>query len=120
MASSVPVLAASSAYAVADAFQWRSGLDHRLVEARGFFTVIALGAGVGTGLDFTALDPIKALVWSAIVNGVIAVPIMAVMMWLGNRRDILGDNTLTLRHRVLGWFATGVMGAAVVAMVVSG
>ena len=116
----VPVLAASSAYAVADAFQWRSGLDHTLVEARGFFTVIALGTAVGTAVDFTSLDPIKALVWSAVVNGVIAVPIMAVMMWLGTRRDILGDYTLTRRHQVIGWFATGVMAVAVVAMVFSG
>ena len=68
----------------------------------------------------TALDPIKALVWSAVVNGVIAVPIMAVMMWLGTRRDILGDYTLTRRHQVIGWFATGVMAVAVVAMVFSG
>ena len=116
----VPVLAASSAYAVADAFQWRSGLDKRLIEARGFFTVIALGTVVGTLVGFTPLDPIKALVWSAIVNGVIAVPIMAVMMWLGMRRDILGDNTLTRRHQVLGWFATAVMAVAVVAMLVTG
>ena len=116
----VPVLAASSAYAVADAFQWRSGLDHTLVEARGFFTVIALGTAVGTAVDFTALDPIKALVWSAVVNGVIAVPIMAVMMWLGTRRDILGDYTLTRRHQVIGWFATGVMAVAVAAMVFTG
>ena len=115
----VPVLAASSAYAVADAFQWRSGLDRRLVEARGFFTVIALGTVVGTLVDFTPLDPIKALVWSAIVNGVIAVPIMAVMMWLGMRRDILGDNILTRRHQLLGWFATTVMAVAVVAMIVT-
>lgn len=116
----VPVLSASSAYAVADVFQWRSGLDRNLVEARGFYTVIALGTGVGTLMDFTSLDPIKALVWSAIVNGVIAVPIMAVMMWLGARKDVLGDYTLTRRHRVIGWFATAVMAMAVAAMVVTG
>jgi NRAMP (natural resistance-associated macrophage protein)-like metal ion transporter len=116
----VPVLAASSAYAVADAFQWRSGLDHRLVEARGFFGVIALGTVIGTLVGFTALDPIKALVWSAVVNGVIAVPIMAVMMHLGMRTDILGIHTLTRRHRWLGWLATAVMAIAVVAMVWTG
>ncbi len=116
----VPVLAASSAYAVADAFQWRSGLDQRLIEARGFFTVIALGTAVGTLVGFTPLDPIKALLWSAIVNGVIAVPIMAVMMWLGMRGDILGEHILTRRHQVLGWFATAVMAVAVVAMLVTG
>ena len=115
----VPVLAASSAYAVADAFQWRSGLDQRLVEARGFFSVIAFGTVVGTLVDFTPLDPIKALIWSAIVNGVIAVPIMAVMMWLGMRKDILGDHTLTRAHQVMGWCATAVMALAVVAMLVT-
>jgi NRAMP (natural resistance-associated macrophage protein)-like metal ion transporter len=115
----VPVLAASSAYAVADVMQWRSGLDHRLVEARGFYTVIGFGTVVGTLIDFTPLDPIKALVWSAVVNGVIAVPIMVVMMRLGSRRDILSDYTLTLRHRVMGWIATAVMAGAVVAMLVS-
>ena len=114
----VPVLAASSGYAVADALQWRSGLDNHLLEARGFYFVIGLGTLIGTLIDFTALDPIKALVWSAVVNGVIAVPIMAVMMWLGTKRELLGDYTLTLRHRVLGWVATAVMGAAVIAMVV--
>ena len=112
----VPVLAASSGYAVADALQWRSGLDNHVLEARGFYLVIGLGTLIGTLIDFTPLDPIKALVWSAVVNGVIAVPIMAVMMWLGTKREVLGDYTLTLRHRVLGWFATAVMGAAVMAM----
>jgi NRAMP (natural resistance-associated macrophage protein)-like metal ion transporter len=114
----VPVLAASSGYAVADALQWRSGLDNRLLEARGFYLVIGLGTQIGTLIDFTPLDPIKALVWAAVVNGVIAVPIMAVMMWLGTRRELLGAYTLTLRHRVLGWFATAVMATAVVAMFV--
>ena len=113
----VPVLAASSGYAVADALQWRSGLDNRWLEARGFYTVIGLGTAIGTALNFTSLDPIKALVWSAVVNGVMAVPIMAVMMWLGTRREVLGEYTLSKRHRVLGWFATAVMAAAVAAMV---
>ena len=112
----VPVLAASSAYAVADALQWRSGLDHKLFEARGFYAVIGFGTLVGTLVDFTSLDPIKALVWSAVANGVIAVPIMAVMMWLGTKREVLGAYILSWRHRILGWFATLVMGAAVAAM----
>jgi NRAMP (natural resistance-associated macrophage protein)-like metal ion transporter len=113
----VPVLAASSGYAVADALKWRSGLDNHLLEARGFYLVIGLGTLIGTLIDFTPLDPIKALVWSAVVNGVIAVPIMAVMMWLGTKRELLGDYTLSRRHRVLGWLATAVMGAAVAAMI---
>jgi len=112
----VPVLAGSAAYAVADVFQWRAGLDHTLGEAKGFYAVLVAATLAGTLVDFTPLDPIRALVWSAVVNGVVAVPIMAVMMWLGTRRSILGDYTLSRRHQGLGWFATAVMGAAVVAM----
>ena len=113
----VPVLAGSAAYAVADVFQWRSGLDHTLSKAKGFYSVLIAATVVGTLIDFTPLDPIKALVWSAVVNGVIAVPIMAVMMWLGTNRTVLGDYTLTRRHQIFGWLATAVMLAAVVAMV---
>jgi NRAMP (natural resistance-associated macrophage protein)-like metal ion transporter len=113
----VPVLAGSAAYAVADVFEWRSGLDHTLSEAKGFYGVLIAATLIGTLIDFTAIDPIKALVWSAVVNGVIAVPIMAVMLWLGTNKAILGKYTLTRRHKWLGWFATAVMAAAVVAMI---
>lgn len=116
----VPVLAASAGYAVADVFGWRSGLDHDVLEAKGFFGVIAASTAIGTLIDFTPVDPIKALVWSAVVNGIIAVPIMAVMMWLGSNPTILGKFTLSKRHLVLGWFATAVMTAAVVSMIVAG
>jgi NRAMP (natural resistance-associated macrophage protein)-like metal ion transporter len=112
----VPVLAGSAAYAVADVFEWRSGLDHTAGEARGFYGVLVAATLIGTAIDFTPLDPIKALLWSAIVNGVVAVPIMVVMMLIGSHRGILGAHTLTLRHRVMGWVATAVMAAAVVAM----
>ncbi len=113
----VPVLAGSAAYAVADLFQWRSGLNHRLTEAKGFYAVLVCATAVGTLLDFSPLDPIKALLWSAVVNGVVAVPIMAVMMWLGQRHDVLGRYILSTRHRLLGWLATVVMLTAVVAMI---
>ena len=116
----VPVLAASAAYAVADVFEWRSGLDHDVLEAKGFFAVIAASTIIGTLIDFTPLDPIKALIWSAVANGIIAVPIMVVMMRLGNNRQILGQHTLSRRHLALGWFATAVMAAAVIAMIVAG
>lgn len=113
----VPVLAGSAAYAVADVFEWRSGLDHLLTEAKGFYGVLISATLAGTLIDFTSLDPIKALVWSAVVNGVVAVPIMVVMMRLGASRDVLGVHVLTRRHQWLGWFATLVMFAAVAAMV---
>jgi NRAMP (natural resistance-associated macrophage protein)-like metal ion transporter len=112
----VPVLAGSAAYAVADVLEWRSGLDHGFSEAKGFYGVLIAATAGGVLLDFTGIDPIKALFWSAVVNGVIAVPIMAVMMWIGARSDVLGRWTLTRRHRVLGWVATAAMAAAVLGM----
>jgi len=112
----VPVLAGSAAYAVADFFEWRSGLDHKLGEAKGFYGVLIFATAIGTLLNFTSVDAIKALVWSAVVNGVIAVPIMGVLMLIGSETDILGVHTLTVRHRVTGWLAFGVMLMAVVAM----
>ncbi len=115
----VPVLAGSAAYAVADVLEWRSGLDHGFTEAKGFYGVLIAATAGGVLLDFTGIDPIKALFWSAVVNGVIAVPIMAVMMWIGARSDVLGRWTLTRRHRVLGWVATAAMAAAVLGMLVT-
>jgi Mn2+/Fe2+ NRAMP family transporter len=113
----VPVLAGSAAYAVAESFEWRSGLDMRLPEARGFYALIAVATFGGVILNFTHLDPIRALLWSAQINGVIAVPIMAVMMLLAARADIMGSFVIRPRLRRLGWTATGVMAATVVAMV---
>lgn len=115
----VPVLAGSAAYAVADMFEWRSGLDHAFSEAKGFYAVLIFATVAGTLLDFTSLDPIKALVWSAVVNGVIAVPIMAVLMLIGAKKAILGEHVLSPRLRLLGWLAFAVMLAAVVAMLIS-
>ena len=112
----VPVLAGSAAYAVAEVLNWKAGLDHHYTEAKGFYSVLVAATVIGTLMDFTNLDPIRALVWSAVVNGVIAVPIMVVMMLLGSNRAVLGDAVLTPRHRLLGWAAVGVMAVAVVAM----
>jgi Mn2+/Fe2+ NRAMP family transporter len=112
----VPILAGSAAYAVADLFKWRAGLDHRLAEARGFYAVLIAATAIGTLLDFAPLDAIQALIWSAIVNGVIAVPIMIAMMVMATREDVLGRFVLTRRHRVFGWLATATMAAAVLGM----
>jgi Mn2+/Fe2+ NRAMP family transporter len=100
-------------------FEWRAGLDHAIGEARGFYAVLVAATLIGTAIDFTALDPIKALLWSAVANGVVAVPIMVAMMWLGGRPEILGADTLSRGHRVLGWLATATMATAVVAMLVA-
>ena len=112
----IPVLAGSAAYAVAESRRWPIGLGLSLLEARGFYAILAAATLIGMIIDFTAIDPIKALVWAAIVNGVIAVPIMAVMMLLAANPKVMGGFPVSGRLRTLGWFATLVMFAAVVAM----
>ncbi len=112
----VPVLAGSAAYAVAESRRWPIGLGLPLLEARGFYAIVTAATLIGVALDFTDIDPIKALVWSAIINGVIAVPIMAVMMRLAVMPDVMGPFVIRRRLRILGWVATAVMAAAVMAM----
>jgi NRAMP (natural resistance-associated macrophage protein)-like metal ion transporter len=115
----VPVLAGSAAYAVSESFDWQSGLDMKVHEALEFYGIIAVATVGGVALNFTHLDPMRALVWSAEMNGVIAVPIMAVMMLLASREDIMGRFVIRLRLRRLGWLATAVMGVTVVAMIIT-
>ena len=112
----VPVLAGSAAYAVVECFDWRSGLDKKLHEAKEFYAIIALATVGGVALNFTPIDPIKALFWSAVINGVIALPIMIVMMLLGSSERVMGQFRIGKRLRGLGWLATAVMAVAVVAM----
>ncbi|HZV65642.1 MAG TPA: divalent metal cation transporter [Telluria sp.] len=112
----VPVLAGSAAYAVTESFKWRNGLDLKAVEAQEFYGIIALATIGGMLLNFAPIDPIKALVLSAQINGVIAVPIMTVMMMLAHNQKIMGDYTLTRRHTIIGWFGVAIMLVAVVAM----
>jgi NRAMP (natural resistance-associated macrophage protein)-like metal ion transporter len=112
----VPVLAGSAAYAVTETFEWKRGLDLKLLEAREFYAIIAFATLGGVALVFSPINPIKALFWSAVINGVIAVPIMVVMMLLAEDRKVMGDFTVTRRLKAFGWLATGTMAAAVVAM----
>ncbi len=112
----VPVLAGSAAYAVSELYGWKAGLSHGFHEARGFYLIIVAATGIGTVMGYLEVDPIKALVWSAIVNGVISVPIMAVLMWIGQSERLMGQYTITRRHRFFGWAATAVMAVAVVVM----
>ena len=112
----VPVLAGSAAYAVAESFNWRIGLGRKLMQARGFYAILTVATLLGVALNFTSIDPIEALFWSAVINGVIAVPIMAIMMLLAARADVMGQFVVTSRLRVLGWLATAVMAIAVFVM----
>jgi Mn2+/Fe2+ NRAMP family transporter len=112
----VPVLAGSAAYAVAECFEWRTGLNLELLEAREFYGLVALATLGGCALDFANISPIKALLWSALINGVIAVPIMIVMMLLASKRSVMGNYTISNQLKVSGWLATAVMAAAVIGM----
>ena len=113
----VPVLAGSAAYAVSESFEWQSGMDMKVHEALEFYGIIAIATAGGVALNFTHLDPMRALVWSAEINGVIAVPIMAIMMLLASREDIMGRFVIRPKLRGLGWSATAVMAVTVVAMI---
>ena len=114
----VPILAGSAAYAVAESFDWPIGLGLPLAEARGFYLILTIATLLGVGIDLAGVDSIKMLFWAAVVNGVIAVPIMAVMMLLGSRAAVMGRFVIGRRLRALGWFATGVMATAVMAMLI--
>ena len=113
----VPVLASSAAYAVAEAFGWPEGLERHWREAKGFYAIIGIATIVGTGLDFTPIDPMQALYWSAVVNGVVAVPIMVAMMILSGNASVMGTLPVRRKTRFFGWGAVGVMAVAVVMMV---
>lgn len=115
----IPVLAGSAAYAVTESFRWPNGLDLKILEAREFYAIISLATVGGMLLNFTPADPIKELFWAALINGVIAVPIMVVMMLLAHESRVMGRFTLSRRHTVIGWIGVAIMLAAVVAMFVT-
>ncbi|WP_336489558.1 NRAMP family divalent metal transporter [Methylobacterium nigriterrae] len=112
----VPVLAGSAAYAVGEARRWPVGFGRRILEARAFYGTVALATLVGMVISLGAVDPIRALYWSAVVNGVIAVPVMAVMMLAAARHDIMGAFAVRGPLKVLGWTATACMLLAALAM----
>jgi Mn2+/Fe2+ NRAMP family transporter len=112
----VPVLAGSAAYAVGEARRWPVGFGRRLLEARAFYGTVALATLVGMIISLGAVDPIRALYWSAVVNGVIAVPVMAVMMLAAARSDVMGSFAVRGPLKLLGWAATACMLLAVAAM----
>jgi NRAMP (natural resistance-associated macrophage protein)-like metal ion transporter len=112
----VPVLAGSAAYAIAESFGWPMGLDRKLGQAPGFYAIIAAATLGGVALSFSDIDPIKALFWSAVLNGLVAVPIMIVAMLLASRRSVMGRFTIGWTLKVLGWTATATMLAAGIGM----
>jgi NRAMP (natural resistance-associated macrophage protein)-like metal ion transporter len=114
----VPVLAGSAAYAVGEVRGWRTGLEHRPNQAKGFYGIIGIAILLGVAVDLSPLDPIKALFWSAVVNGVITVPILMAVMIVVSRQQQMGKFVATTSQRVIGWATVAMMGVAAVAMFV--
>jgi NRAMP (natural resistance-associated macrophage protein)-like metal ion transporter len=113
----VPVLVGSTAYALAETFGWRQGLNHSVREARAFYGVITASMIFAMGFGFLPIDPFKALFWSAVINGVVAVPLMAVAMVVASRKDLMAGYIAGPMQRFWGWAATAVMGVAAAAMI---
>ncbi len=112
----LPVLAGSAAFALGEALRWPVGLGRRPLKARAFYATIAAATLVGAALNFSPLDPVRALFWSAVLNGVVAVPVMVMMLLLAARRDVMGQFVIGTALRALGWLATAVMAAAAIGM----
>jgi NRAMP (natural resistance-associated macrophage protein)-like metal ion transporter len=112
----VPVLAGSAAFALGEALGWPTGLARRPLDAKAFYAAIAVSTLVGTFINFVRLDPIKALFWSAVLNGIVAVPLMAVIMIMAMQPKVMGRFTLPRPLWALGWVCTAAMGVAVAIM----
>lgn len=115
----VPVLSGSAAYALGEAMQWPVGLDREPRKAKAFYATIAIATLLGIALNMTAINPISALFWSAVINGVVAVPVMAIMMLIARNAKIMRRFRLGTTLTVVGWIATGVMAVAAVGMAVT-
>ena len=116
----VPVLAGSAAYALAEAMGWKWGLDRKATDARGFYGVIAVSVLAGLFIQYSPIGPMKALFWSAVINGVVAVPLMVVIILLVSKKSVMGAYTMARPILALGWIATAVMGAAAIRMFIPG
>jgi Mn2+/Fe2+ NRAMP family transporter len=108
----VPVLAGSAGYALAESLAWRRGLERPFHAARGFYMVIAIATAAGIALPALHINPVRALVISAVLNGVISVPLLAAMMITASRESVMGEFSIGRSLRVFGWITTAVMAAA--------
>ena len=115
----VPVLSGSSAYALAEAFAWKYGLDRKPHQAKQFYAVIAVSTLIGVAINFLGINPIKALFWTAVINGLLSPPLLLLIMLVSNNRAIMGDRVNGRLANVLGWTATAVMFAAAAGMLLT-
>lgn len=116
----VPVLAGSTAYAIGESRRWKVGLARKPMEARAFYTIVAIATLIGVILNFTPINPIKALYWAAILNGIVAVPVLITMMLMSANAKVMGRFATRGPLRWMGWLATGVMGASALGTIITG
>jgi Mn2+/Fe2+ NRAMP family transporter len=116
----VPVLAGSGAYAFSEAMGWKWGLERKATDARGFYSVIAVSVLAALVIQYSPISPMKALFWSAVINGIVAVPLMAVIIVLVCNKSVMGQFTASRPVVILGWIGTTVMGLAAVRMFIPG
>lgn len=116
----VPVLAGSAAYALAEAMGWQSGLERSPTQARGFYAVIAVSVLAGLFIQYSPIGPMKMLFWSAVINGVVAVPLLVVIILIASRKSVMGAFTASRPILVLGWIGAAIMGVAAALMLVPG
>jgi Mn2+/Fe2+ NRAMP family transporter len=114
----VPVLAGSAAYALSEAMNWKWGLERKATDARGFYGVIVVSVLAGLVIQYSPISPMKALFWSAVINGVVAVPLMVVIIVLASNKSVMGDFTASRPIIALGWITTAVMGIAALCMLI--
>ena len=116
---SIPVLAGSSAYAVAETFSWREGLYHKFKQSRNFYFIIIIGTLVGLIFNFIGFDPIKALIFTAVFNGIAAVPLIYLIARVSSRKDVMGEHKSGGWSKLGLWTAFGVMGVFAIALLTS-
>jgi Mn2+/Fe2+ NRAMP family transporter len=115
----VPILTGSSAYAVCETFNWRAGLDEKFHGARRFYLIIAISTFVGMSITFLKIPPVKALFWTAVLNGVLAPPLIVIIMLVSNSKKVMGNRTNGPLTNILGWGTAVIMFAAAVGMFVT-
>lgn len=114
----IPVLAGASAYGICEIGGWSASLEHQPQRAKAFYGIIALGMLLGLAIDWSPINPMKALFWSAVINGIVAVPVLIGLMIVVSKRSIMGEFVASVPLKIFGWMATGVMAAAAIAMAI--
>ena len=115
----VPVLAGSAAYALSEVFGWRSSLEDNAAQAGKFYAIIAISVLGALAIQYSPISPMKALFWSAVLNGVVAVPLMVAIMVISSRPSVMGPHVATLSMKIFGWLATGFMAIAAIYMFIA-